>query len=97
MSSHASYVWAMNSLLVNRQGDRLAVFTNLPAEWENVSFENLTTPDGLQVSAKLKNRKIVKLEVKNLSQQEREVDLLHPGQIGIRFSLPPGGMYQRPL
>jgi hypothetical protein len=97
MSSHASYVWAMNSLLVNRQGDRLAVFTNLPAEWENVSFENLTTPDGLQVSAKLKNRKIVKLEVKNLSQQEREVDLSHPGQTGIRFSLPPGGMYQRPL
>jgi hypothetical protein len=39
----------------------------------------------------------VKLEVKNLSQQEREVDLSHPGQTGIRFSLPPGGMYQRPL
>jgi hypothetical protein len=97
MSSHASYVWAMNSLLVNRQGDRLAVLTNLPAEWENVSFENLTTPDGLQVSATMEKKKIVRLVIKNLNQQERLIDLSHPGQTGIRFSLPPGGMYQRPL
>jgi len=94
MSSHAAYVWAMNSLLINRQGDRLAVLTNLPDEWEDVSFENLTTPDGLQVSATMEKKRIVRLVVKNLSQQERVVDLAHPGQTGLRLSLPPGGMYQ---
>jgi hypothetical protein len=72
----------------------LAALTSLPDEWEDVSFENLTTPDGLQVSATMEKKRIVRLAVKNLSQQERAVDLAHPGQTGLRLSLPPGGMYQ---
>jgi hypothetical protein len=44
----------------------------------------------------MEKKRIVRLVVKNLSQQKREVDLAHPGQTGMRFSLAPGGLYQLP-
>jgi len=96
LSSHASYVWAVNSLLMNRRGERLAVLTNLPAEWTDVSFENLTTPDGLQVSATLEEKRVSRLAIKNLSKQAREIDLILPGHENLRFSLPAEGVYHLP-
>ena len=78
LTAHASYIWAINSLLVNRQGDRLAVLTNLPADWTTVSVENLTTPDGLKVSANLRENKMIKVEVVNLHQEAHRIDLVFP-------------------
>lgn len=80
MTSHAAYVWAINSLLVNRRGERLAVLTNLPEAWTDLSFENLTTPDGLKVSAAMKNGRIINLEIVNLNHEERRVRLVLPNE-----------------
>lgn len=96
LSAHASYVWAVNSLLMNRRGERLAILTNLPAEWSKVSFEDLTTPDGLQVSATLENMQITRLVIKNLSKHTREIELILPGHGTSRFSLSPEGVYHLP-
>ena len=78
LTAHAAYIWAINSLLVNRQGDRLAILTNLPAHWTTVSVQNLTTPDGLKVSAILQENKVIRVEIVNLHQEARHIDLVLP-------------------
>jgi len=95
LSAHAAYIWALNSLLVNRQGDRLAVLTNLPAGWTTVSVENLTTPDGLKVSASLRENNITRVEIVNLHQETRQIDLLLPGEPPQRISLAAGESFFR--
>jgi len=87
MSSHASFIWAVNSLLLNRKGKRLAVFMNLPENWQDVSFENLTTPDGLKVSATMKGGKIVEFKIVNIKNEEQEINLFFPGKSKIKLSL----------
>jgi hypothetical protein len=80
MTSHASYVWALGNLLVNRMGDRLAILANLPENWSELSFENLTTHDGLRVSAKMEHGKVTELEIKNVNAKKRDICLVLPGQ-----------------
>ena len=81
---------------MNRRGERLAVLTNLPAEWTDVSFENLTTPDGLQVSATMEKKRVSRIGIKNLSKHAREIDLVLPCHGNLRFSLPAEGIYHLP-
>lgn len=87
MTSHASYIWAVNNLLISRSGDRLAICASLPEEWTELSFENLTTPDGLRVSAKMEQGKITELEIVNVNTEKREIRLVLPGQGEIRIDL----------
>jgi hypothetical protein len=87
MTSHACYIWAVNSLLINRDGENLKVLMNLPDGWRDVSFENLTTPDGLKVSAKMEGEVITKCEVVNINAEQRKVVLVLPGQNKIELLL----------
>ncbi|HCE42957.1 MAG TPA: hypothetical protein DET40_05370 [Lentisphaeria bacterium] len=87
MTSHASYVWAVNSLLVSRNGDRLTICANLPERWLDLSFENLTTPDGLRVSAKMKGGIITELEIVNMNVEKRDILLMLPGEDKKKFFL----------
>ena len=94
MTSHASYIWAMNSLLVSRNGDRLAICANLPERWFDLSFENLTTPDGLRVSAKMKGGIITELEIVNTNTDKRDIRLALPGQDETRLILKSGERFE---
>ena len=94
MTSHASYIWAMNSLLVSRNGDRLAICANLPERWFDLSFENLTTPDGLRVSAKMKGGIITELEIVNTNAEKRDIRLALPGQDETRLILKSGERFE---
>jgi hypothetical protein len=94
MTSHASYIWAMNSLLVSRNGDRLAICANLPERWFDLSFENLTTPDGLRVSAKMKGGIITELEIVNTNTEKRDISLALPGQDETRLILKSGERFE---
>lgn len=93
MTSHAAYIWAVNSLLLNRRGKRLAILTNLPESWSDVSFENLTTPDGLRVSATMKAKKICRLEIANLNLGTHEINLVLPGGVTRHLCLPHGASF----
>jgi hypothetical protein len=90
LSAHAAYLWAVNSLLVNRRGERLAVLTNLPEGWADLSFENITTPDGLKASATLEKSRISHLEIVNLNQETHTVHLALPGEAVRVLALQPG-------
>lgn len=94
MTSHASYIWALNKLLMNRKGNRLAIFTNLPPAWKDLSFKNLTTHDGLRVSARMKRRKITRLEIVNTHAEKRDIRLFLPGKKEIKLSLNSNEKYE---
>lgn len=94
MTSHASYIWAVNALLMNRKGKRLAILTNLPKNWKNLSFENLTTPDGLKVSATMDDGEITKLKIVNINAEQREVNLFLPGKEKIKLILKSKNIYE---
>ncbi len=94
MTSHSCFVWAIHSLLLSRKGKRLAVLTNLPETWKDAAFRNLTTPDGLQVSAKMRNGIIEELEIVNRHRQSREISLVVPGRnVSTEISLEHGKAY----
>ncbi len=77
-TSHASYVSAINSLLINRRGNSLSVLDLLPQGWKNIEFENLITHDGIAVSAKMKNGKLEKITLVNTGKSEKTVYLEAP-------------------
>ena len=87
MTSHASYVWAINSLLLRRDGDLLAILANLPAGWKNVSFENITTPDGLKVSATMKNGVVTECVIVNINMTPAKIHLTIPGRKMVKLHL----------
>jgi len=87
MTSHACYIWAVNSLLINRDGENLKVLMNLPENWTDVSFENLTTPDGLKVSAKMEGGVITECKIVNINAEKRKIVLVLPGQEKIELLL----------
>ena len=87
MTSHASYIWALNNLLLTRNGNRLAVLTNLPETWTDLSFENLTTPDGLRVSARMECGKMTGLTIVNTNAEKRKIELVLPRQKEIALTL----------
>ena len=72
---------------MNRKGKRLAILTNIPENWKDLSFENLTTPDGLKVSIKMQNGKITKCEIINMNDEKREICLILPNSKEINFAL----------
>jgi len=79
MTAHASYLWAVHGLLLRRHGDQLCVLCNLPSEWANLSFDNLTTHDGLRVSAALQDGSVQSIQVVNDHVDPRCVELVAPG------------------
>ncbi len=87
MTSHACYIWAVNSLLMSRKGKRLSVLMNLPDNWTDLSFENLTTPDGLKASAAMKKGRITACKVVNINYEKRDVYLNLPGMDEIEIRL----------
>jgi hypothetical protein len=75
MTGHASFLWAVHALLMHRTGDELRVLTGLPKGWETAAFDNLTTGDGLRVSASMKNGKLTRLEIVNEHTEPRRIRL----------------------
>lgn len=79
MTAHASYLWAVHGLLVQRKDDALHVLNNLPKDWHDLSFENLTTHDGLRVSAAIKQGHLDHLDIVNDHPDPRRIELVAPG------------------
>ncbi|MDD5677744.1 MAG: hypothetical protein PHW60_07085 [Kiritimatiellae bacterium] len=91
-TAHAAYLWAVHGLLLQRVGEHLRVLMTLPPDWKTVSFENLTTEDGLRVSAGLKDGRLERLEITNDHTETRIVQLSAPGGFKRRLTLEPGQM-----
>ncbi|MBI2438461.1 MAG: hypothetical protein HYV36_06590 [Lentisphaerae bacterium] len=90
LTAHAAYLWAMHGLLLQREGENLRVLMTLPPDWKTISFENLTTADGLRVSALLKEGRLERLEIVNDHTETRMVQLSAPGGLERRLTLNPG-------
>jgi hypothetical protein len=71
---HASFVHALNLLLVKRRGDVVEVFTGIPDSWGDVSFKNLLIPNGLLVSAQ-RNKQHLDISVKNTSHIQQSITI----------------------
>lgn len=70
----AALVWAVNGLLANVTGHTLRVLGSAAGAWRDVKFEGIYAGDGLVVSGIVRNGKLSKLMVRNLSRQTREVE-----------------------
>ncbi|NLB56735.1 MAG: hypothetical protein GX811_13420 [Lentisphaerae bacterium] len=79
MTSHAAYIWALHALLIRRHGEQLNVFNCLPENWQDLSVQNLTTEDGLCVSATLTSGTCTKLEITNMHTETRRILINAPG------------------
>ncbi len=96
MTSHAACLWAVHALLLHRDGDNLRVLTGLPEDWKTAAFDNLTTADGLRVSAAMKNGRLTRLEIINDHAEARRIRLHAPGIKAPPFMLASGRRWRRP-
>ncbi len=92
-TSHASFILAVNSLLINRQGKKLMIFDMLPARWKNIEIKNIITHDGIAVSAKMNDGKMIELKVQNKNMEFKKINLTAPGIVK-NLMLKPGGSYE---
>lgn len=75
LSSHSSFVYALNSLLASDNGKQLFIGAGFPEDWKDVSFENIYTASGYGVSLYLKKGKVQKLVIENCRDKEREITI----------------------
>ncbi len=75
LTAHTTFVYAVNSLLAADDGQVLTVAAGVPAEWKNLSFENIYTASGYGVSLTVANGKIKKLIVVNCRDRKRIINL----------------------
>ncbi|MCX8083243.1 MAG: hypothetical protein N3D17_07675 [bacterium] len=80
LTSHSSFVYALNSLLASDSGKKLFIGAGFPEDWKEVMFEDIYTASGYGVSLHLKRGKVRKLVVENCREEEREITihLLNP-------------------
>jgi len=80
LSSHTSFIYALNSLLCNDKGKKLFIGAGFPEEWEDVIFRNIYTISGYGVSLTIKKGKVKELIIENCRDFEREIkiNLLNP-------------------
>jgi len=72
---HATFVWALTSLLATDDGKRLTVATGLPAPWRDFSFAGVNTPSGFAVTCEMCDGKVEKLVIANPHPETREIRL----------------------
>jgi hypothetical protein len=87
----AAMVWAVNGMLANVTGNTLRILNSAGHAWRDVKFEGILAGEGLIVSADIRKGKLVRLRVRNLSRQQREIDCI-VGQDAprMRLTLCPG-------
>jgi len=72
---HATFVWALTSLLATDDGKRLTVAAGLPASWRDFSFNGVNTPSGYAVTCEMRDGKVEKLVIANPHPETREIRL----------------------
>ncbi|OGV74690.1 MAG: hypothetical protein A3K19_25440 [Lentisphaerae bacterium RIFOXYB12_FULL_65_16] len=73
LTAHATFVWAVNSLLAVDDGHTLSVARGVPADWGNLSFADIYTPSGYGVSLTLENGTVRHFEIENTRPEVRRV------------------------
>lgn len=72
---HATFVWALTSLLATDNGTRLTVAAGLPSSWRDFSFADIHTPSGYAVTCEMRGGKVQRLEITNPHPEAREIRL----------------------
>jgi len=75
LTSHSSFVYALNSLLCNDNGKELFIGVGFPKEWQDVSFRNIFTISGYGVSLMLKKGRVKQLIIVNCRDFERQITI----------------------
>ena len=73
LTSHSSFVYAVNSLLCNDNGKKLFIGAGFPKEWKDVRFRDIYTFSGYGVSLTLKKGKVKELIIVNCRDFERQI------------------------
>jgi len=72
---HATFVWALSSLLATDNGKRLTVAAGLPPAWRDFSFADIHTPSGYAVTCEMRGGKVTQLTITNPHPEPREIRL----------------------
>ncbi|MBI4025791.1 MAG: hypothetical protein HY360_12475 [Verrucomicrobia bacterium] len=91
-TAHGSMVWAVNGMLANATGNTLRILGGAQRAWHTAAFEGIHAGCGLVVSAEIRDRRPVRIQIVNLSSEKREIECvlgddilrwkttLHPGK-----------------
>ena len=72
---HATFAWALASLLATDNGKRLTVAAGLPASWRDFAFADIHTPSGYAVTCEMRDGKVKQLTITNPHPEPRKIRL----------------------
>ena len=80
LEGNFAFAQAVQLMLLQQHDDINYIFPAIPAEWKNVSFQNLRTPGAFLISGKKSNGKIAELKIQSLNGGVIKIKNPFPGK-----------------